>query len=58
MFSYFKPPISIANPEEIWKGIRFRFSIDAPAYAEAMVGIATTLSEIKQDKENNLSKQS
>ncbi len=58
VFSYFKPPISIANPEEIWKGIRFRFSIDAPAYAEAMVGIATTLSEIKQDKENNLSKQS
>ena len=55
VFSYFKPPISIPNPEEIWKGIRFRYSIDAPAYAEAMVSIATTLSEIEQDKQNNLS---
>lgn len=53
IFSYFKPPISIPNPEEIWKGIRFRYSIDAPAYAEAMVNLATTLSEIEKDRQNN-----
>jgi hypothetical protein len=56
VFSYFKPPISIKNPEEIWKGIRIRYSIDAPAYAESMVSLATTLSEIEQDKQNNLEK--
>lgn len=49
IFSRFKQPISVPNPEEIWKGIRFRYSIDAPAYTEAMVNLATTLSEALQN---------
>jgi hypothetical protein len=54
IFSRFKPPIFVPNPEEIWKGIRFRFSLDSPAYAKAMANIVTTISEVIQEKQNNL----
>jgi len=56
VFSYFKPPISIQNPKEIWKGIRFRYLTDAQAYAEAVIGAAKILSEIEQDVQNKAAK--
>lgn len=46
VFSLRKQPIMEKNPEVVWSGIRFRFSIDTSAYVEAMGELAETISQI------------
>jgi hypothetical protein len=55
IFGYFKAPVFVPNPEEIWKGIRFRFSLDSPAYTGAMTNLVNILTEVGQEKQGNSS---
>ncbi|MFN0138524.1 MAG: hypothetical protein ACKVQW_00370 [Pyrinomonadaceae bacterium] len=49
--SFFKEPISEKNPHEIWKGIRFRFSMDEEAYYEAAASLEKTFADILAGKD-------
>lgn len=39
-------PVFVPKPEEIWRGIRLRYSMDMDAYAEAMNNLARVIEEV------------
>jgi hypothetical protein len=46
------PPVFVPKPEEVWKGMRLRYSMDIEAYTEAMVKLAGVVSEIESGHED------
>ena len=44
-----RPPIFVPKPEQIWKGIRFRYTMDMQAAAEAMSKLIEVVDEMRYD---------
>ena len=45
IYSSKKSPILVTKPEEIWKGIRFRYAMDIQAYRKTLVEITKLINE-------------
>ncbi len=44
-----KPPIFVRRPQEIWKGLRFRYEMDLQAVAKAASEVADVINSMNQD---------